>query len=759
MKLLRKSAVVVIAAALPAIVLAGVIIFFLTQSALKDTQTISQQEIARQTIDKIDRFLYERYLDIQSIANENVFAQYLETKTEGQDELNESVQERFSKLSFLSGPWDELALVDVSGKLIITAGGSHQSGDQFVAEDQAHEDVVTEALSGTATYSDFVINPSDGRPTMLFAAPVRSAKGSTVVGAVVAHISWPVITEILQEAHSIGELDLYAGDGRLIATSNPASKGFLYKKDADVSSLVEETRLRAQSLSVIREDEDDDFRSVLSTTAQSLGYLGFSGNGWVLMSEVPTEIAFAPATEIPTKTALLLVPIFLLGIGGIIYILNRYIVRPIVSLKNLTYEIASGHLDTKITLASNDEVGELASSFNSMSAELQKSYSILEEKVRERTASLREERDRSAAILTSMNEGLLVIRDDFTVQLANRTALSMLGINEEKIIGKDVRTVLQLMHGKVELPKEEWIITATLASKTPAVVRLEHNISMGCRPEIESSVLFPVTITSAPLPENGAVFLFRDITEEKRLDDAKSSFISIASHQLRTPLAAMNWITEMLLSGDLGPLTEKQKSFIQDLYSSNKKLIDMVTVLLASVRMETGRAEIMPVPTDLVATTNDVINVLHELISAKNIHIAVIADEQKIPKINLEPETFRQVILNLVSNAVNYTPAGGDITVTITTEANYALISVADTGIGVPKSEEPHIFEKFYRATNATTLIPDGNGLGLNFARSLVMTWSGKMWFKSEEGKGTTFYFTVPLAGAKAKKGDISLMA
>jgi signal transduction histidine kinase len=255
---------------------------------------------------------------------------------------------------------------------------------------------------------------------------------------------------------------------------------------------------------------------------------------------------------------------------------------------------------------------------------------------------------------------------------------------------------------------------------------------------------------------SGGVLILHDITHMKEIDKMKTEFISLASHQLRTPLAAMRWFIEMLLGGDIGELLPEQKEIITNVYQSNERMILLVNALLNISRIESGRMVIDPTPTDIPGLISSVIQEVQQGAELKDISIQTkYADV--VPPVSVDPRLIRHVYTNLLTNAIKYTPPKGTITVELTVHKNTIQSKVQDSGYGIPKKDHKRIFQKFFRAQNIQKMETDGTGLGLYLAKMIVQASGGEIWFESTEGKGSTFYFTIPIGGTKPQKGEIAL--
>jgi len=262
--------------------------------------------------------------------------------------------------------------------------------------------------------------------------------------------------------------------------------------------------------------------------------------------------------------------------------------------------------------------------------------------------------------------------------------------------------------------------------------------------------IYVAQINIAPiLNDDGEVIFFvgieRDITKIKELDRAKSEFVSVASHQLKTPLSGMKWILESILQNKENNLNQKQLEALGDVYKNNENIIKLVNDLLSISRIDSGRYALLNLSNVKMAPLIErAIKNIEILICNKNCKIEFKNYLSLDYSIVIDEEKISQVIMNLITNSIKYSkPEGGLIEVSAKVENKQFLFSVKDNGIGIPIHNQRHIFEKFYRAENASASNTSGTGLGLYIGRYFVEAHKGKMWFESKEGVGTTFYFTL----------------
>lgn len=227
----------------------------------------------------------------------------------------------------------------------------------------------------------------------------------------------------------------------------------------------------------------------------------------------------------------------------------------------------------------------------------------------------------------------------------------------------------------------------------------------------------------------------------RALDESKDEFISMASHQLRTPLTSVKGYVSMVLDGDAGKVTTKQKDLLHQAFISSQRMVDLIADLLNVSRLRTGKFVIESKPTNLDELIKSEIDQLVETAKAKDITLTY-NKPKDFPILMFDETKIRQVIMNFADNSIYYTPQGGHIQVSLVNKPEVIEFTVTDDGIGVPRSEQHHLFTKFYRAGNARQARPDGTGLGLFMAKKVVVAEGGSIIFESEEGKGSTFGFT-----------------
>lgn len=447
------------------------------------------------------------------------------------------------------------------------------------------------------------------------------------------------------------------------------------------------------------------------------------------MQAVNTNIILAAATAV-AALALGLLTASILG-------------RSIGRVREGAERVASGDFSGSIDITSHDELGQLARSFNSMAERLRESYS-----------RLARERQRDETLLESMSDGLIAIDSQGNIALINSKAAEMFDINvRSTLMGRPLDEEL-VVYAKDDKPLADDYHPARAALDTGKHVSDTFTFHKGDGQKII------ISITMSPVlfegKADGVIMVIRDVTREVQVDRMKTEFISLASHQLRTPLSAIKWFSEMLLNGDAGELNPEQKDFAKNVSDSTDRMIQLVNSLLNISRIESGRIIIDPKPTDLHELVSGIVSDLQAKTKERQQNLAV-SVHAELPKVNLDARLIGQVYMNLLTNAIKYTPKGGDISVFVSRKGDQLVSQVTDNGYGIPKAEQPKMFQKFFRAENVAKVETDGTGLGLYLIKAIVESSGGKIWFKSDEGKGTTFWFSLPMSGMKPKEGEVTL--
>lgn len=570
-----------------------------------------------------------------------------------------------------------------------------------------------------------------------------------------------LVQDALSANKDIKHVTMYASNGRILFDSNEFTEG-KYKggpRTSEDSETLEQLRQDVVTTRSITHENQQATQIVVPLKEADGGHI-FSVSYTLLYESLDDRMA-----AIYQRTAI--VSLLLLGVVAVVVVfLSVRLTRPIIRLTGVAGEIRAGNFNAEAPVTSNDELGRLAATINAMAQQLRALYLNLEGKVEERTQALKategkllENIKQHDALLASIGDGVLATDERGNITLLNKVAEDLLQVKLANVVGKHYTAILS-----VETPDGEKVLAhqhpiEQVLHKGPAIstsnyyyARRENNN--------RTIVNFPAALSVSPVllggQTIGSINVFRDITHEKEVDRMKTEFISLASHQLRTPLSAIKWFSEMLLSGDAGKLSVDQTEFAMNIAQSTNRMVELVNSLLNVSRIESGRMIIEPRPTDVSELITGIINDLKGKTGEKK-QTLIVSVNKEMPQINLDAHLIGQVYLNLLTNAIKYTPEGGEITVFVSRKGDELISQVSDNGYGIPKSEQNKVFQKFFRAENVTKIETDGTGLGLYLIKAIIESSGGKLWFKSEEGKGTTFWFSLPMSGMKAKAGEVTL--
>lgn len=262
--------------------------------------------------------------------------------------------------------------------------------------------------------------------------------------------------------------------------------------------------------------------------------------------------------------------------------------------------------------------------------------------------------------------------------------------------------------------------------------------------EPEMTALLTIIVSAAILVIGSAIVHgFDRLLEANKM---KTEFIRIASHQLRTPLSALRWANDLLMGGvTVTKPTAEQEEYLEIIKNSNQRMLKLVNDLLDVTKIEMGNLKIVLKPLDLKKIIEDVALELFPLAKASNLSLKFNIHES-LPLVFSDADKIRMVVLNLIDNAIKYTKGGGTVSVTAEGKGSFVEVAIKDTGVGIPKDQRKNIFQKFFRSDNAMKHQTVGSGLGLFIVKAIIDSNQGRIWFESEEDKGSSFYFRIPTA-------------
>jgi two-component system phosphate regulon sensor histidine kinase PhoR len=400
------------------------------------------------------------------------------------------------------------------------------------------------------------------------------------------------------------------------------------------------------------------------------------------------------------------------------YLIVSRIFGPLETLTRAAQQMAAGDLPPEVRVHSRNEIGTLASAFNSMSRQLSSRIRDIEEHSRQAEHS----HARLETILGAMQEGVIAVDAQERILFANNAAICLLDLKPTAMVGRPIWE-------SVRLPQLQELVREALSGEQPP--RLEFDVA-----RTQSTV----ALTLSPLPGQpvpGAVMVLHDVTELRRLESLRREFVQNVSHELKTPLSSIAAYADTLLEGGLDD-PECNRHFVQKIAEQSDRLHGLILDLLSLARTEAEDQAVEVTPIDVTRIITASVDAHQAVATAQR--LSLIASGPEEPLYGLaDDDGLRTILDNLLDNAINYTPAGGQITVRWREQAGDVVIEVQDTGVGIAKEHQARIFERFYRIDKARSRELGGTGLGLAIVKHLCQVFGGSIKVASQLGQGSTF--------------------
>jgi two-component system phosphate regulon sensor histidine kinase PhoR len=393
---------------------------------------------------------------------------------------------------------------------------------------------------------------------------------------------------------------------------------------------------------------------------------------------------------------------------------TRQITRPLRQITKATEAMAKGNVAQGVAINTNDELGKLGHAFNKMTSQLAQSKMLTNA-----------EKSRLEVVLTNLADGIIMTGSDGNVVLTNPAAARLFDFIPMQAHGSSL----------IQLVRDHEI--ESLYKRSLAIGQEESN-------QIETNDGRFLNVISAPLSADepgGALLLFQDLSQMRSLQTMRQEFVANVSHDLRTPLAGIKAIVETLQDGAIDD-KKIAMDFLAKVDAEIDGLTQLVNELMQLSRIESGRDKLEMKPTDINLLLHETVSRLYP--QAERQHLII--NEQlatDLPALKVDDQRLKQVIINILHNAIKFTAAGGQITVTSQQEGVTVVVHIADTGIGILEDDLPHIFERFYKADKSRS--GAGNGLGLAIAKHIIQAHGGSIWAQSTPGQGSVFSFSLPL--------------
>ncbi|KLN66687.1 PAS domain-containing sensor histidine kinase [Vibrio sp. VPAP30] len=736
------SIVVVSIIGVPALVVGT---FYSARELLKNNIANSYLQIAQHQMHSIDRVLYTALRDIKMIAEDENLQDLMQEEWQSTQTFPELIATDWHERTFLTGPWDQLMLVDSFGRILIST--DKRAIGRSIEDYPPSNTAFKHTIEGTDYYSDQVLPGEGQRETVIFSAPIRANRGdSTIIGAVIGHFAWPVVAQILDEIAPPVIVDLVNSEGSVIARSNPLlNERSIDRQDATNEFI--EAFGKSSKQAGVNNDNNHEYGALLVVFADQNGLFGYKGSGWKLTLKVPLKKALAPVNALARHVTILTVVVMLCVIT-VLYFVGRLLARPVERLTETIEEVSRGNLSVQADIDTRDEVGTLATSFNRMTEILQRT-----------TVS----KDYVDNILKTMPGALFVINPNGVIARANEAALTLLGYQEQALVGQPFSTVVCDPYGK-HLEVNDLIRDGVIASneqryldksRNSIPVLLSGSVMRDDEGRVRNIICIATDIRDRLIYEEK----LRKSTSElestnQALSLAKNQLIHSAkmasigelsaglAHEINQPLGAIQLNAELIFS-----IAEEEevisREAITPIYTKITGQIQRITKIVQHLRtFSRDEQSVEMEPTDIRLMIEESLILFSQRLRLSNIvlhqDISTVLPSVECCKIQIE-----QVLTNLLSNAEHAVSKEKNKVIWIRayTENDCVIIEVEDTGHGISSDNLSRVFDPFF----TTKGVGEGTGLGMSISYGIACSHNGRLSVESKLGIGTTFTLSLPI--------------
>lgn len=407
---------------------------------------------------------------------------------------------------------------------------------------------------------------------------------------------------------------------------------------------------------------------------------------------------------------------------GIAIIIARAITRPIEEMKQQTQRIARGDYAGQVRVYSDDELGQLAKAINNLSI-----------RVEESQESTEAERRRLDSVLSHMSDGVIATDRRGNITIINETASDFMDVTAEKAIGNSILDILKI--------RDDYSLRDLIENQDELMLDFSSNE----RDLILNAYFSLIQRESGFI--SGLVCVLHDVTEQQKIDNDRKQFVSNVSHELRTPLTSLRSYIEALSDGAWKD-PEVAPGFLKVTQEETDRMIRMINELLSLSRMDSGTTRVDIELVNINEMFNYVLDRFDMILKKDDNPAKYYTIKREFTKrdlwVEIDTDKFTQVLDNIMNNAIKYSPDGGVVTCRLLETHNQVIISISDQGLGIPRADLGHVFDRFFRVDKARSRAQGGTGLGLAISKEVVQMLGGRIWVDSVEGKGSTFYISLP---------------
>ena len=648
----------------------------------------------------------------------------------------------YQQLRYIDAAGDEMVRVQAGadGNVVVIAKNELQN-----KSDSLYVSETIKLKAGAAYYSDVSLNREHGviqvphLPVLRMATPVHSPDGRLISLIVINLSTERLFSEIRSESNGV-QRNIVDDKGYYIKHGD-ASKTFGLERGIDYQYQDIETELAQYAanndqyfrLHAEHDNELDGFQKIHFSPQDHSRY-------WLLTLNIPESVVFAEITTALNKMLLTSLLIGLLSLVLIVWFISRKILTPVVDLASVASRLQEGDLTVRLDAASaRDEFHTIYTAINAFAMNQQNSTALLENEVAAQTKRL-------SAVIDNIVDGIITINEKGTIESFNPAARRIFGYNDMEVIGQNVKMLMpEPYHSEHDGYLEHHIKTGE-----KKVIGIGREVA-GMR---KDGSTFPMDLAISEM-QLGDKRMFtgivRDITERKRMERMKSEFISTVSHELRTPLTSIRGALSLVMGKGADQLPEKSRRMLEMAERNSERLTLLINDILDLEKIEAGRLDFDFKEVDLGTLVARSIEDNAGYASRHQVKLVFDRQVTQAP-VRADENRLLQVLANLISNAVKYSPAEGAVEVSVIAREDTFRVEVRDHGPGIPEEFRSRVFQRFAQADSSDTKVKGGTGLGLSITKAIVERHEGKIGYESEAGTGTVFYFQLPCTGAAQRR-------
>lgn len=597
----------------------------------------------------------------------------------------------------------------------------------------------------------------NGRPFFTIGRSIKGL-GGVFRGAIFGQVDARVMQNVVKRISSVGKTGrAYIVNTEGIVIAHPDISAVLAQRDMSFLPSVAFLLQRPARGNPLSSYQNETGEEVIGAGVPiTLSSLQLAPNelktGWFVVVEQPSSVALAAVRQVDQFTRSTLVLVFLISIFASFLFVNR-IVSPVERLHRVSKQFGQGHFEERVSIHTNDELEDLGNAFNAMAENLEKSIAALKENAQVIAA----ERDKLEVVLSGISDAIVGVDTHRKIISFNKAAERMTGYSTSEALGKPIDTLISVFDKEHRVSASEYCPECPkAASAFEGVVYNKRGLKIVGKREAFGN-LISGKIKGGERVNLGCILALHDITAERELEEMKLDFVSMAAHELRTPVTTIKGYLSVFVEENQKLLNDEQKMFLQRVNISTEQLMGLIDNLLNVTRIERGVLTMNVQPLDWPLIVSETVKEFASRAEDKHIILSYEAPQQEIPPLHADKIRVTEVLSNLLSNAISYTPENGKVTVKVESEGKEVLTQVKDTGRGIPHEALPRLFTKFFRLPTPLAEGSKGMGLGLYIAKSIIEMHKGKIWVESGVGKGSTFSFSLPFTFESSKDVEMPL--